>query len=128
MQHLGVDVGVAHMAWIESPMLREAREDVSGFPRMLASLPYPLNRTTSVEVCVDAFVEAIARRSRHVYVPRWIGALAALRSLVNTSVNARLTFGDRIPEFLAGMDEDVRALGRSTGARSHQHDQGPVAG
>jgi hypothetical protein len=116
------------MAWIESPMLREAKEDLSGFPRMLGSLPYPLNRTTTTEACVDAFVHAIDRRSRHVYVPRWIGALALVRNLVNTSVNSRLTFGDRIPGFLDQMDDDVRALGRSTGARAHEAREGPPAG
>jgi NAD(P)-dependent dehydrogenase (short-subunit alcohol dehydrogenase family) len=128
VQHLGVDVGVAHMAWIESPMLREAKEDLSGFPGMLASLPYPLNRTTPAEVCVEAFVAAIGRRRRHVYVPRWVGALALLRNLVNTSANTRLTFGNRIPGFLVTMDDDVRALGRSTGARAHPDDRGPPAG
>jgi NAD(P)-dependent dehydrogenase (short-subunit alcohol dehydrogenase family) len=128
VQHRGVDIGVAHMAWIDSPMLREAKEDLSAFPQMLDSLPYPLNRTTPTQVCVEAFVRAIDRRSRHVYVPGWIGALALLRNLVNSSANARLTFGDRIPDFLVHMDDDVRALGRSTGARAHEHDQGPLAG
>lgn len=116
VDHHGVDVGVAYMCWIDTPMVRDARQDVSQFTRMVESLPHPMNRTTPVEACAAAFVTGIARRRRHIYVPRWVGAVAAVRALVNTPVSTRRTFRG-VPAFLASMDDDVRRLGRSTSAR-----------
>ena len=51
VKHLGVDVGVAHMSWIDTPLVRDARSDLTSFGKMIAALPYPLSRTTSVEAC-----------------------------------------------------------------------------
>ena len=47
--HHGVDVGSAHMSWIDTPMVRDAKKDLGGFEQMLAKLPKPLGDTTSVE-------------------------------------------------------------------------------
>src|SRR4029079_9814339 len=55
--HLGVDVGSAHMSWIDTPLVRESKADLSTVREMLASLPGPLAKTTSVEKCGDAFVK-----------------------------------------------------------------------
>jgi hypothetical protein len=117
VKHLGVDVGVAHMSWIQTPMVQDAREDLSAFGKMLASLPYPLSRTTSVEDCGSAFAKGIAQRKRHVYVPGWVAAVAAARNLVNSPVGERETL-KHAPKLLPLMDEEVRRLGRSTSIRN----------
>jgi NAD(P)-dependent dehydrogenase (short-subunit alcohol dehydrogenase family) len=127
VDHRGVDVGVAYMSWIDTPMVRDASQDVSRFTQMVGSLPYPMNRITPVEVCAAAFVAGIARRRRHIYVPRWVGPLAAIRALVNTPASTRRTFRG-VPEFLASMDEDVRRLGRSTSARVLESEESAEAG
>lgn len=44
VKHQGVGVGVAHMSWIDTPLTRDAKQDLSAFERMIASLPTPLTR------------------------------------------------------------------------------------
>jgi NAD(P)-dependent dehydrogenase (short-subunit alcohol dehydrogenase family) len=116
VKHHGVDVGVAHMSWIDTPMVEDARSDLTAFGKSIAALPYPFNRTTSVEVCGKAFAKGIAERKRHVYVPGWVGAVAAARNLVNSAVGGRLA-NKHTPDLLPLMDDEVRRLGRSTSAR-----------
>lgn len=115
--HQGVDVGTAHMCWIDTPLVRDARSDLSAFDELIATLPPPLNRTTSVEECAEAFVAGIEKRSQRVYVPRWVGLIARVRNLINTPRVAGRSLKE-IPRLLPRLDEEVRALGRSTSARN----------
>ena len=117
VKHLGVDVGVAHMSWIDTPLVQDAKQDLSAFDKMIAALPYPMNRTAKVETCAAAFTQAISTRKRHVYVPRWVGAVAQARNLVNSPLGERETT-KHTPTLLPQMDEEVRRLGRSTSARN----------
>lgn len=117
VHHQGVDVGVAHMSWIDTPLVQDARKDLKAFDEMLTKLPSPLNKTTTVEACVDAFVKAIAKRKRRVYVPGWVGLIRAGRNLVTSSLGDRSTLKE-VPRLLPMMDEEVRQLGRSTSARN----------
>ena len=117
VSHRGVDVGVAHMSWIDTPLVQDAKQDSDAFRRMVAALPGPLSKTTSVEKCAASFVKGIAGRKRHVYVPGWVGAVAQARNVVNSPVGERDTL-KLTPELLPLMDEEVRRLGRSTSARN----------
>ncbi|QIK66791.1 SDR family oxidoreductase [Nocardioides sp. HDW12B] len=114
--HLGVAVGSAHMCWVDTPMVREARADLRSFDTMIDKLPPPLNRTTSVESCVDAFVTGIEKRNRRVYVPGWVGAIAKGRALMNSPLGERETLRSAAA-MVQVMDDEVAALGRSTSAR-----------
>ena len=116
VRHLGVDVGSAHMSWVDTPLVRDARADMSTFAETLASMPSPLNRTATVESCGRAFVKGIVNRKRHVYVPGWVAAVAQARNLVNSPLGERDAL-EHGPERLPLMDEEVRNLGRSTSAR-----------
>jgi NAD(P)-dependent dehydrogenase (short-subunit alcohol dehydrogenase family) len=115
--HHGVAVGSAHMSWIDTPLVQDAKRDVSAFAEMIAKLPPPLNRTADVQTCVDAFVAGIAQRSRHVYVPGWVGAIAKSRTLLNSTLGDRPTL-QQAATSVERMDEDVRRLGRSTSERN----------
>jgi NAD(P)-dependent dehydrogenase (short-subunit alcohol dehydrogenase family) len=117
MKHQGVGVGCAHMSWIDTPLVQDAKKDLTAFATMLEKLPHPLGKTTSVEACADAFVTAIEKRRRHVYVPGWVGAIARGRTLVTSPIGDRQTL-KHVPELLPLMDEEVRRLGRSTSARN----------
>jgi short-subunit dehydrogenase len=117
VKHLGVDVGVAHMSWIDTPLVRDAREDLTAFGRMIAMLPPPMNRTTSVAACGEAFATGIAARKRRIFVPGWVALAAAARTLLNSRV-AELGALRHIPTLLPLMDEEVRRLGRSTSIRN----------
>jgi NAD(P)-dependent dehydrogenase (short-subunit alcohol dehydrogenase family) len=117
VHHQGVDVGVAHMSWIDTPLVQDAKKDLKAFDQLVSSLPGPLSKTTSVEACVTAFVDGIAKRKRRVYVPGWVGFIRSRRNLLSSAIGDRATL-KQVPRLLPMMDEEVRQLGRSTSARN----------
>jgi NAD(P)-dependent dehydrogenase (short-subunit alcohol dehydrogenase family) len=115
--HRGVDVGSAHMLWIDTPMVRDAKSDLPSFRKMLDALPGPLGRTTSVEACGKAFVNGIEARKRYVYCPDYVSVMRWLKPLLSTRLGESTTLKS-VPELLPQMDAEVEALGRSMGART----------
>jgi NAD(P)-dependent dehydrogenase (short-subunit alcohol dehydrogenase family) len=115
--HLGVDVGSAHMSWIDTPLVQDAKSDLSTFRVMQSRLPFPINRTTTVAACGEAFVKGIEGRKRRISCPGWVGAFRWLRPLMSTPVGEgplrKLT-----PELLPKLDAEVAALHRSMSART----------
>ncbi len=117
--HLGVDVGSAHMLWIDTPLVQDAKSDLPSFRKMLDAMPGPLGKTTSVEACGKAFVKGIEARKRHVYCPDYVSLLRWLKPLLS----ARLLepgLSKAVPELLPQMDAEVEALGRSLSARTKE--------
>ncbi|GAA4480282.1 hypothetical protein GCM10023094_26550 [Rhodococcus olei] len=125
--HRGADVGSAHMAWIDTPLVRDAKADLGSFRRMLDSLPGPLGKTTSVPKCGERFVTGIERRAKHVNVPGWVGVLRWLRPLVQSPLGER-QIRKYTPTLLPEMDAEVAALGRSASARTLGLGDGPPTG
>lgn len=117
VHHQGVDVGVAHMSWIDTPLVQDAKKDLKAFDEMISLLPGPLSRTTSVGACVAAFVTGIEKRRRRVYVPGWVGLIRGRRNLLSSAAGDRATL-KHVPRLLPKMDAEVRQLGRSTSARN----------
>ena len=115
--HRGVDVGSAHMSWIDTPLVRDTEADLSIFRELLNSLPGPLSRTTSVQACGQAFVRGIEGRRRQINCPGWVGLLRWLRPLLSTPIG-ELPVRKSTPELLPRMDAEVAALGRSMSART----------
>ena len=122
--HHGVGVGSAHMSWIDTPLVRDAKQDLSSFRRMLEVLPPPLGRTTSVENCVRAFVAGLAERRRRVYVPGWVRVLGWVKPIITSRLGERETL-EHVPELLGLMDREVAELGRSTSVRNVAMEQAP---
>ena len=112
----GVGVGSAHMSWIDTPLVRDAKDDLPAFQKMLDSLPGPLGKTTSVDVCVQAFVKGLADRKRRVYVPGWVGVMGWLKPVITSRLGEREVrrHGGRL---LPEIDAEVARMGRSTSAR-----------
>ncbi|MBJ7341575.1 SDR family oxidoreductase [Mycolicibacterium sp.] len=121
LAHRGVDVGSAHMSWIDTAMVRDSKTDLSTFTEMLSRLPYPLSRTTSVQKCGASFVEGIEGRRTRVYCPRWVGALRWLRPVMSTRLG-EAPVKRFVPDLLPRMDAEVAALGRSTSAHVEAFD------
>jgi len=115
--HRGVDVGSAHMSWIDTPLVRDTKDDLSTFGELISKLPGPLSKTTTVQKCGEAFVNGIERRKRRVNCPRWVGLMRWLRPLLATPVGESQTLKS-VPDLLPRMDAEVAALGRSMGART----------
>jgi NAD(P)-dependent dehydrogenase (short-subunit alcohol dehydrogenase family) len=113
--HLGVGVGSAHMSWIDTALLRDSKADLPAFDKLLAALPWPLNKTTSVDKCASAFVKGIEGRKNRVYCPRWVGLIRWLKPVLSTPVG-ELPIRKPAVELMPQMDAEVAALGRSTSA------------
>jgi NAD(P)-dependent dehydrogenase (short-subunit alcohol dehydrogenase family) len=117
--HLGVDVGSAHMSWIDTPLVRESKADLASFREMITRLPGPLKKTTSVAQCGEAFIKGIEGRRRQINCPGWVGAMRWLRPILGSSFGESQTLKS-VPELLPQMDAEVAALGRSMSARTEE--------
>jgi NAD(P)-dependent dehydrogenase (short-subunit alcohol dehydrogenase family) len=117
LAHKGVRVGVVHPSWIDTDMVRDAQSDLAGFREMLGKLPGPFGRVTPLRDCAAAFVEAVERRRRKVYIPRTLAAAAAVRQFFMSSF-ADFLMGRQTRKSLPQVEQEVRALGRSFGAHS----------
>jgi NAD(P)-dependent dehydrogenase (short-subunit alcohol dehydrogenase family) len=117
--HHGVDVGCAHMLWIDTPLVQDAKSDLPSFRKMLDYLPGPLGKTTSVQACTTALVKGIEARKRYIYCPDYVSALRWLKPLLSTRFVESITWKS-VPELLPQMDAEVEALGRSMSARTEE--------
>ena len=115
--HRGVDVGSAHMLWIDTPLVREGKADSEAMREMLRRLPGPLGKTTSVEKCGEAFLEGIENRKRQINCPSFVGLMRWLKPLLSSRLGDSLTLKS-VPELLPKMDAEVAAHGRSMSVRT----------
>ncbi len=112
----GVAVGSAHMSWIDTLMVQEAKQDMGAFGDLLEALPGPLGSTTSVESCADAFVAGIENRATRINVPGWVGTLRWLKPVLTSTV-CELQLRGTARRIVPLMDAQVARLGRSLSAR-----------
>ncbi|MFC4999928.1 SDR family oxidoreductase [Dactylosporangium cerinum] len=115
--HHGVRVGTAHPSWIDTDLVRDAQDDMPTFRETLRKLPPPLGSTTSVERCAAAFVTAVERRRRKVFVPRSVAAVYWLRTFVNSRLSERV-IERQARTSVPAMEEQVRSLRRGFGAHT----------
>jgi NAD(P)-dependent dehydrogenase (short-subunit alcohol dehydrogenase family) len=115
--HRGVDVGSAHMLWIDTPLVQEGKSDSPAFREMMRRLPGPLGKTTSVEKCAEIFVTGIEGRKRQINCPRFVGLLRWLKPLLASRIGEAASLKS-VPELLPQMDAEVETLGRSMSART----------
>jgi NAD(P)-dependent dehydrogenase (short-subunit alcohol dehydrogenase family) len=115
--HRGVDVGSAHMLWIDTPLVREGKEDSEAMREMLRRLPGPLGKTTSVEKCGEVFVKGIENRKRQINCPSFVGLMRWLKPLMTSRIGESTTLKS-VPELLPKMDAEVAAHGRSMSVRT----------
>jgi hypothetical protein len=72
-----------------------------------------------VDDCAAAFVKGIEQRKRRVYCPGWVGWFRWLKPLLSTPAGENAV-SKTAAELLPRMDEEVKALGRSTSAYNQQ--------
>ena len=113
----GVDVGSAHMLWVDTDMVRDVQHDLSSFRRTLATLPYPFNVVTSLDDCADAFLRGCRERRRRIFVPRSLGVISALRQLLGSALMQSVMLPKMSP-MLSDAEAEVRQLGRAFGEHS----------
>jgi NAD(P)-dependent dehydrogenase (short-subunit alcohol dehydrogenase family) len=120
--HSGVGVGSAHMSWINTALVRDTKADLPSFGELHTKLPWPLNTTTTVDKCAEAFVKGIEGRQARIYCPRWVGLFRWLKPVLSTEVG-ELPIRKTTAELLPRMDAEVAALGRSTSAYNEDLDE-----
>lgn len=125
LAHHGVGVGTAHPGWVDTDLVRDAKDDLPSFRAAFGSLPWPVGSTSSVEECARAFVRGLERRRRRVYVPRAIGGVQLLRTAVNSALADRLV-GRRSRSLVPQLEREVAALGRSFGVHSAESGRGEI--
>jgi NAD(P)-dependent dehydrogenase (short-subunit alcohol dehydrogenase family) len=81
VKHLGVDVGVVHPTWIATDMVNSADEHPV-FGRLRAASGGLASKTYPLSVAVDLISAGIAKRTRAVHVPGWVGVLKLFRALI----------------------------------------------
>ncbi|MGK2882554.1 MAG: SDR family oxidoreductase [Mycobacterium sp.] len=116
--HHGVDVGCAHMSWIDTDLVQEAKADLPAFLEFIAAMPGPIKKTTSVDECVTAFVTGIEGRKKRIYCPDWVRLFRWIRPLLAMPIG-ELDVRRVTPRLLPQMDGEAKALGRSISARTN---------
>jgi NAD(P)-dependent dehydrogenase (short-subunit alcohol dehydrogenase family) len=125
--HRGVSVGSAHMSWIDTALVRDTQTDLPAFDQLLASFPWPLNKTTTVDKCAAAFVKGIEGRRTRIYWPRWVAPFRWVKPVLSTALG-EMPLRKSTAEVLPQLDAEVAALGRSTSAYNQSlapNDDGP---
>ncbi|MDV7243455.1 MULTISPECIES: short-chain dehydrogenase/reductase [Rhodococcus] len=78
--HKGVGVGVAHPAFVRTPMF-DSQHSIDAVRAGIEKLPWPFDVVTELGDCADAFVDAIVKRRRKVYVPGALRAVDTVRGI-----------------------------------------------
>lgn len=115
--HHGVRVGTAHPSWVDTDLVRDAQDDLPSFRETLRRLPPPLGSTTSVQRCAEAFVDALRRRRRKVFVPRSVAVVYWLRTFIGSRLAERVV-ERQARASVPAMEEQVRGLRRGFGANT----------
>lgn len=84
--HLGVDVGVAYFAFIDTDMVRGTDLHHPGFNRMRESTPGPFGKVIPVSRAGTVIARGVKKRSRVVVAPRFVGPLRRLRGLLPATI------------------------------------------
>ena len=116
--HKGVDVGIAHPAWIDTDLVRDTQRELSSFNDMLRKMPAPFGTITPLEVCTDTLVTAIEKRERKIFIPRSLKYVSMLRHFFMGRFMDRQT-GKRSGRTMAKIEAEVQARnGRVFGENS----------
>jgi hypothetical protein len=103
------------MSWIDTALVRDSKADLPAFGEMIARLPWPLNKTTTLDECTDALVKGIEGRQPRIYCPQWVGLLRWLKPVLSTPAG-EFPIRSITDELLPRMDAEAAALGRSMSA------------
>jgi NAD(P)-dependent dehydrogenase (short-subunit alcohol dehydrogenase family) len=114
LKHLGVDVGVAHLTFVDTDMVRGVDEHPV-FGKVRTGVPL-VNRVYPLELAVDKFDQGIRKRSRVVHVPGWIGPLKIFRALMPHLVELGARFNVAKADRAALADIEARGAAASSRA------------
>ncbi|MEU4390083.1 SDR family oxidoreductase [Kribbella sp. NPDC023855] len=114
LRHLGVAVGVAHLTFVDTDMVRGVDEHPV-FGKVRTGLPL-VGKTYPIDLAVEKFTVGIRKRSRVVHVPGWIGPLKIFRSLIPHLVELGARFN--VPKADRAALADIEARGAAASSRA----------
>lgn len=113
---LGVQVGCAHMSWVDTPMVREATVEMKAFDKIFSNMmPGEMGKPVPVGKCADAFIDGMRKRKKKVFSPSWAAVLPWIRPLLTSDAGEK-SLAKSAAQYLPEMDADA-AAGRATSAR-----------
>jgi NAD(P)-dependent dehydrogenase (short-subunit alcohol dehydrogenase family) len=121
VSHVGVGVGTAHPAWIDTDLVRDAEADLEAFSDNRGGMPGFLWATMPVEECARQLADGIERRAGRICVPRTAVVAHWLRSVLGGPLAARL-LRRRTAEVVPRLEADLARLGRSVSERTEATD------
>ena len=84
--HLGVDVGVLYLLWVDTDMVTGSERRFRSFAQLRSKMRGPLGKTMALSKAVNAIVAGIDGRSRRIIAPRILRAVYRLRGLIGRPV------------------------------------------
>lgn len=112
VSHLGIGVGVCHPSWVDTDIVRGAEADLPSFRETRKKLPWPANKTTTLDECVALICDGMIKRKRRVYVPREVVVSNLTRQLLVSGL-AEPIVRRMAKRAVPNMEQEVAALGRS---------------
>ena len=88
--HLGVDVGVLYLLWVDTDMVTGSERETTTFAELRSHLRGPLAKTMPLSAAVDAIVSGIEGRKRRAMAPGWLRAFYRARGLIGRPVERDL--------------------------------------
>ncbi|MFC8672145.1 SDR family NAD(P)-dependent oxidoreductase [Streptomyces griseorubiginosus] len=82
--HLGVDVGVAYLMFVDTPMVRQGDRDHPDLELMRRRLPGAAGRTIPVETAAGILARGVERRAARVFVPGSLRTQYVLRGVIRS--------------------------------------------
>ncbi|MFJ8111038.1 SDR family NAD(P)-dependent oxidoreductase [Streptomyces sp. NPDC096132] len=82
--HLGVDVGVAYLMFVDTPMVRQGDRDHPDLELMRRQLPGAAGRTLPVETAADILAGGVERRAARIFVPGSLRVQHVLRGVIRS--------------------------------------------
>jgi NAD(P)-dependent dehydrogenase (short-subunit alcohol dehydrogenase family) len=80
--HLGVDVGVLYLLWVDTDMVTGLEQKMEGFAKLRAAMRGPMAKTMPRGQAVARIVAGIEGRRRRTMAPRWLYAFYRLRGFI----------------------------------------------
>lgn len=102
--HLGVDVGIGYLLFIDAEMVRLAQRFLPAFKQTIANQPGPMHQIHEAQQAADAVVDAVRHRRHKAFAPTYLGKLSATRMLLRTDLVSH-----QAKQQAAGIDELTRA-------------------